>query len=312
MTTAAPTPGAIMRPPLGDLLFLGVGVAAVSTSGPLIAAAAAAPALAIAFWRNALGAGLTSPFTLVAQHRALRALTRREWLVSGAAGLLLAAHFALWIPALGFTSVASGTALTAVQPIWAALIARAAGHRVPARAWLGMAIAFGGVVLLTGVDVSISPRGLVGDVMALAGGVFAAAYMTVGGLARRTVPTGVYTMLAYTACALALLLACLVGGARLGGYPSHVWIELFALTLGPQLLGHTVFNRVLRTTSATVVSLAILLEVPGAGLIAWVWLGQHPPVAAFPAAVLLLVGIGVVVTADRSVERDTEGARLAE
>jgi drug/metabolite transporter (DMT)-like permease len=61
-------------------------------------------------------------------------------------------------------------------------------------------------------------------------------------------------------------------------------------------LGHSVFNVVLRTTSATVVSLVLLLEIPGAGLIAAVTLGQVPPLAALPAAVLLLVGLGIVIS----------------
>ena len=72
--------------------------------------------------------------------------------------------------------------------------------------------------------------------------------------------------------------------------------ELLALTLGAQLLGHSLFNLVLRTTSATVVSLVLLLEVPGAALIAALALGQTPPLAALPAAVLLLVGLGIVIS----------------
>src|SRR5690606_3449272 len=51
----APSLPAPARPPAprGDLALLGVAVLAVSTSGPLIRYAAA-PALAIAMWRNAL------------------------------------------------------------------------------------------------------------------------------------------------------------------------------------------------------------------------------------------------------------------
>ena len=45
------------------------------------------------------------------------------------------------------------------------------------------------------------------------------------------------------------------------------------------------------------VSLTSLLEVPGASLLAAVWLGQLPPAGAVPAIVLILVGIAVVVSA---------------
>ena len=79
----------------------------------------------------------------------------------------------------------------------------------------------------------------------------------------------------------------------------QTWLQLLALTLGAQLLGHSVFNLVLRTTSPMVVSLAVLLEMPGAALIAAVALDQMPPLAALPAALFLLVGLGIVVVLRR-------------
>jgi drug/metabolite transporter (DMT)-like permease len=61
-----------------------------------------------------------------------------------------------------------------------------------------------------------------------------------------------------------------------------------------QLLGHSLINVVLRSTSPTVVSLAILLETPGAAIVAYVWLHQHPPWTAIPGLVLLFAGLVVV------------------
>lgn len=48
---------------------------------------------------------------------------------------------------------------------------------------------------------------------------------------------------------------------------------------------------------ATAVSMLILLEIPGAALIAAVFLGQTPPLLAVPAAVLLLAGLAIVIRA---------------
>ena len=83
----------------------------------------------------------------------------------------------------------------------------------------------------------------------------------------------------------------------MAGYDGRTWALLVALTVGPQLLGHSVFNRVLPAVGATVVSVAVLLEVVGASLLAWWWAGEVPPLAAVPAAVLLLAGVYAVVTA---------------
>jgi drug/metabolite transporter (DMT)-like permease len=88
---------------------------------------------------------------------------------------------------------------------------------------------------------------------------------------------------------------CVVGRQSLWGYAGVDWLKLAGITLGAQLLGHSLFNVVLRRVNPTVVSLLVLLEIPGAALIAAVFLGQVPPLLALPAAVLLLAGLAVVV-----------------
>jgi len=274
---------------------MAVGVAAVSTSGPLIAATLA-PALAIAFWRNAFATAAIAPYALLRHRREIAALTRRECVLILGSGVLLAAHFATWVPSLRYTSVASSTALVAVQPVWTLLVARRTGQHVPSRAWWGVAVAFGGVLVLTGVDFSLSGRAVAGDLLALVGGFFAAMYVTTGSRVRATVSTTTYTLFCYGTCAALLAATCLVGRQPVAGYPVGTWVKLLALTGGAQLAGHSVFNIVLRTTSPTVVSLAILFEMPGAALIAAWWLGQRPPWGVLPAAALLLTGVALVVT----------------
>ncbi len=276
------------------MVLIAVAVAAVSTSAPLIRQAAA-PALAIAMWRNLLACGVLVPFSLVTARRELAGLDRRQWRLSIAAGVLLAAHFAAWIPSLSFTTIASSVALVATQPVWAALIARQRGEHVPTAAWLGIAIAMAGAVLLTGIDVQISSRALFGDLLALAGGALAAAYVTVGAEVRASVSTTAYTTVCYSTAAAVLLVICVVSGQELGGYDAGTWWAIIGLTVGAQLLGHSVFNRVLRTTSPTVVSVAILFEIVGAALLAQLWFGETPPLAAVPAAALIAAGVVLVV-----------------
>ena len=58
-------------------------------------------------------------------------------------------------------------------------------------------------------------------------------------------------------------------------------------------------NRVLRTTSATIVSVAILFEIVGSTVLAWLAFGETPPAGAYPAAVLIAAGIVLVVLAGR-------------
>jgi drug/metabolite transporter (DMT)-like permease len=280
------------------LAAIGLAVVAVSSSAPLIAYAAA-PALAIAFYRNFLAVGVLAPAALVRRRAELRDMVvgdrRREARYSVLAGVALAVHFATWMPSAQLTSVATATALVATQPVWQGLLALARGRRLRPVMWVGIGIAVAGAVIATGADLGGSGRAIAGDLLALAGAVAVAVYTDLGERARVALSTTTYTLVCYSVCAAALLVVCLVGGVRLGGYPHTTWLAILGLVVGAQLLGHSMFNYALRRVSATTISMLILLEVPGSALIAWLWLGQVPRAAAVPGLALLVVGVAVVV-----------------
>lgn len=299
-----PAPTAVATPPHPalDTALLAVAVAGVSLSAPL-AAATAAPALAVAFWRNAMAVGVLTPLALWRHRGELRRMGRRAVGLSIASGALLALHFGTWLPSLHMTSVASSTALVTTTPIWTALLLRLRGHRPRPVATLGTLLAFLGVVILTGVDLSASPQALAGDALALVGGVAGAGYVVLGAEVRRVASTTAYTYVCYSTASLFLLLTCLVAGARLHGYSGDTWLRLVLLMVTAQLLGHTLINRVVKGLGPSVTSTAILLETPGAALIAAVWLDQQPPVAAYPALAVILGGLVLVVLGDRKPPR---------
>ncbi|NDH14563.1 MAG: DMT family transporter [Actinobacteria bacterium] len=296
MSDGSAPPSGLSRPPAPDVVRLGVAVVFISLSGPMIAATAA-PVLAIAFWRCLIGSGITGVWVIARRWSSLGALTRREIRLTVIAGVFLGLHFATWIPSLTLTTIAASTALVATQPIWAALIARATGVRISSRVWIGIAIAFSGVIVLTGVDLSVDPAHLWGDALALVGAVFSAAYVSVAERVRKTVDTSTMTFVLYAVSALTILPLVFIFGQQLVGFDAQAWALILAVTLGAQLLGHSMMTRVLSSTSATVVSLAILFEMPGATLVAAIWLGQVPPLALLPAAALILAGLVIVIKA---------------
>ena len=279
--------------------LLVVAVVSVSFSGPLMASIAV-PALAISMWRNAMATGLLSPVALVARRRELLDLDARRWVLVVAAGLALAVHFGAWVSSLEMTSVAASTALVSLQVVWVVVWDRTRGVRLASRAVLGLGLALAGVLVITGVDVSLSARALTGDLLALLGSVAVAAYTVIGAEVRRTVSTTGYTFCCYGTAALGLLVVCVVAGVPVTGFAVRDWALLVLVTLTAQLLGHSVLNRLLDTISPMVVSLALLLEIPGAALVAAVLLGQVPPAGVFAGLALILVGTSLVVlTAQR-------------
>lgn len=281
-----------------NVLLAVLGVVGVSLSGPIMAATAA-PALAIAFWRTALATAVLAPVALTRGRAELRALDARGWRTSAFAGLMLALHFATWITALTLTSVAAATALVATQLVWVVLLERLRGTPVARPVVAGSLVAISGVLVVSGVDLSVSREALAGDVCALLGGVFAALYLVAGESVRRTLSTTGYTAVCYGICAGVLAVACAVGGVPLVGFDGEDWLLIVAVTLVAQLGGHSVFNHLLAVMSPTVVSLFILLEVPGAALLAAVLLGQAPAWGVYAGLALMLAGLAVVTLARR-------------
>jgi drug/metabolite transporter (DMT)-like permease len=256
--------------------------------------------LAIAFWRNGLGTLALAPTALTGRRRELRALPRRDLAVMAGAGLALAVHFATWVTSLTLTSVASSTALVCLQLAWVVAWQRSRGTRIDRLVLVGLVVAFGGALVVSGVDLTVSRRALTGDLLALVGGVGAAAYMVIGAHVRRAASTTAYTFVCYGSCAGLLLVACLVSGQDLVGFPPRQWLLLVTVTITAQLLGHSVFNHLLAVTGPLVVSLALLLEVPGAALVAAVFLRQRPPAGVLLGLAVILSGMALVVVGNRA------------
>ncbi|MCO8272525.1 DMT family transporter [Actinoplanes sp. TRM 88003] len=277
---------------LPTVLALTVAVLAVSSSAPLIVFAAA-PALAIAFWRNAIAAAVLTPITYGPRRSEITGASRRAKVFGVLAGVALAAHFATWMPSVQLGSVATASALVATQPVWQGLIAAAQGRRLPLAGWIGIGLAVAGAAWATGADFGVSTQAVFADVLALLGGVFAAVYTALGEQARTELRTTTYTWICYSVCAAILLVVCLVAGLDLGGYDNRTWLAILGLVVGAQLLGHSMFNYALEHTSATMVAVLGLIEVPGAAFLAWVWLDQQPRLAALPGIALLLAGVAV-------------------
>ena len=275
-----------------DLIRLGIGIIGIGTSGPLIAMSAM-PVLSLIFWRNLGGALMTAPFAL--RHRIDR--TGAKWAVL--AGFVLALHFYGFFLAMRMTSVAAGTALVALQPIFAALFLKFAGGEIPSRAWLGMFVSFVGVLLISGIDLQISLRAFLGDLAAIISAALAAIYMLIGARAQRTLETSTYTSICYFFCAMTALPMALIAGNEIFNFTAREWWILLGLIIGAQFLGHTMFNSVLKRVSPAVVSLIVFFEVPVSSILAMWWLNQKPPLGVIPGIVLILFGCALVVLRTR-------------
>ncbi|MFP4149252.1 MAG: DMT family transporter [Nitriliruptoraceae bacterium] len=294
------------------VLGLVVGMLAISTAAILArvamgpeaqlssAAPGMAPALAIAFWRTTLGAVALAPAAWRQRGRSPSGGARRRKLVVG--GVALGLHLLLFQGALTLTSVASTVTLTTMSPLFVALGGWwLLGERTTRRAWQGMALTVLGALVIGVADATGSSGGagvLIGDAMALGAAIAGSAYLLAGRGARRDTPTSVYAATVYGVAGAVLLPVCLATGTPLTGYDTTTWLAIAGIVIGPQLLGHTVFNLLLQVLPATTISVAILAEPVGAGLLAWLLLGELPPALFALGAPLVLLGVARVIRAD--------------
>ncbi len=290
------------------LALLALGVVAVSFSAILIRLAHAPP-LAVAFYRNAMAAAILLPLALARHRDEIRALSRRQWGIAALAGGLLAAHFALWIPSLSYTTVAASTVLVTTQPVWVALLGRAVlGERMSSRALGGIALSMVGAVIISGGDFGVSSRAAFGDLLAVAGAVMAAGYFLSGRSLRPRLSLLSYVGVAYTTCAALLALAMVVSRTPFSGFGARGWLLFALMALVPQIMGHTVFNFLLAHEEAAIIAIAVTAEPVGASFLALAFFGEIPRWTAVAGGALILSGIYLTIGAQaaRQVEAPIE------
>jgi drug/metabolite transporter (DMT)-like permease len=292
--TTAPTATPVPRPAPRDFALLWLGVISASVSAILIRYADGAEPLAISFWRCAGGALVLLPFA----RSGLRTLNARAWGMPAVAGAFLAVHFATWITSLELTTVASSVLLVSTTPIFATLGAwLLLKEHVQARGWGGVLLAFSGTVLVAGGDLSGSS--LDGNLLALIGGATAGGYVLAGRRARQVVGILEYAVIAYTVAGIVLFIACAAGGVELWGYDAATWWAIVGILVGPQLLGHTMINFVLKDIDVTTVSVSIMAEPVIATVLAFLLFDEVPPALLYLGGAAILAGIYLTSTARR-------------
>jgi drug/metabolite transporter (DMT)-like permease len=285
--------GRVATPAPYVLLMIGVGAASVSPI--LIRYASGADALAISFWRCAVGALVLLPFAW----RGLKQMPRSAFALPTVAGLFLAAHFASWISSLDYTSVAASVVLVSTTPIFVALTQSLLFKEAQGRGvWIGIVLGLGGTALVGGAD--FGGQSLTGDVLALIGGASAAGYVLAGRRSRQTLGILEYAVVTYGVAAVVLVVACVWRSAPLGGYPAGTWWAIAGLIVGPQLLGHTVINFVLADIDATTVSMSIMAEPIVATILAYFLFSEVPSVLVYPGGAAILAGIYQVTKSTRA------------
>lgn len=276
-------------------IVLLVGVVSVSFAAIFIRLAAAPP-LVIAAYRLTIASLVLLPVSAARAMPGLKSLSRRDWALVLLSSFMLALHFGLWITSLSYTSIASSVILVTCHPAFVAVISYFLWKERLNRLTLGgMAVAFGGVILINYAGFTLGSGALFGDVLALVAGLAMGVYLIVGGHLKARINILSYLTLIYSGSAVLLLLAVAVSGYRFTGYSSITYLMMVLLAIVPQLIGHSSFNLALRLMPVTFVSVSILGEPVGATVLGLFILDEVPTVKEIIGGVLILAGIFIVL-----------------
>jgi drug/metabolite transporter (DMT)-like permease len=274
---------------------LAVATFAVSWAAILIKLADASP-LPIAFYRMALSSLLLAIPAIPKVRETYRALNARQiWLLI-ASGVVLGLHFAFWVTSLFYTTISNSTILVATQPIFILIMeALFFKDKIPSRSIIGMGVAIIGMAIISGGDFKLGKDFIIGDLLALAGAFCAGTYLLIGRHLRAKIDTLGYIFPVYTIAALTLLVCSLFCGENLTSYPLKTWGIFLLLAIIPTIMGHSLYNWLLKYVPAHKVATTILGEPIGATLLAIIFFNQIPGWWTIGGGILILSGIFIVL-----------------
>ena len=257
-----------------------------------------APSLSIAFFRLLFTTMLILPVVLLHKKTRdeLKTLPRWTLYTMIGIGVVLAAHFALWITSLEFTSVASSVILVTAHPIIVGPISHFfLKERLSFANIMGIIISFSGVIVLVygnyGFATSIDT--LEGNLLAWAGGVAAGLYILGGRHLRCQISVIPYVFVVYTIATIVLFIFCLMANISFSFISQRDIFIIFSMAVISGIFGHTLYNWSLAQVRASVASVALLGEPIGSSLFAFIlpWINQIPSIYTIIGGTIIILGI---------------------
>lgn len=306
MTAQDKTAPAVDIPTWQPFAALVIGLIAVSTAAIFIRLAQVdgAPSLVLSAARLCVASVVLTPLVFQRYLPELRAISLGDLRWALASGLVLGLHFASWITSLEYTAVVNSVTLVTTNPLWVALLAPLAlGEKLDRAVLVGLLLAMGGGILvgLSGEagDPPTRHDPWLGNGLALFGALMAAIYFIIGRHLRARLSLVPYIWMVYSAAALVLVVAVVATKQPVAGFSAETYLWMLLMGLVPQLIGHSSFNYALGFLPAAYVSLVILVEPVGSGLLAILLLDEWPVALQLIGAALILFGIGIASREDR-------------
>jgi drug/metabolite transporter (DMT)-like permease len=282
------------KQPYLPYIALCVGIICLSFSA-MFGKWANAPGPVIGFYRIGLATLVLLPIFLYRMRKNDVKLPKSVWLLPILGGIFTAFDHGTWNSSLRYTSAANATLLGNTAPLWVALFTWLVfRQKLKGLFWLGLALTLGGAVTVLGSDFIRHPTIGLGDLLALAAGVFYAGYFLVTERGRQNLDTLSYVWLVDCVAALTLLGISVGMKMPLSGYPAQSYLAFLGAALISQVGGYLSIGYALGHLPASIVSPTLIGQPVVTALLAIPLLGEALRTEQWLGGLVVLAGIYLV------------------
>jgi drug/metabolite transporter (DMT)-like permease len=267
-----------------------------------------------------LTAGLVlTPIVLIYHRDDLKRITKPELAWSIFAGIWLGVHFMFIVISLEHTSILISQVVSNTGPLWVALLETVfLKTKLSSAHYIAIVMTIlGGLLIALSSTLNIAPdsagllvevsqletilsgniesNALLGVILAVFAAIFGSIYAIIGRKVRANVPTTPYIWIVFTTGGMVGLVWLIVTGTPVFGHPQAGYLALLLLILVPQLIGHSLYNHILKFFPATLASIYGQSVTVGAGIIAFLLFAEVPSLLELVGSFVIMAGVMMAI-----------------
>ena len=252
-----------------------------------------APALAMAAYRMLFTIVMIAIPVLMNNRNEFKTLNKKSYILCVLSGVFLAFHYAFWMQSIQMTTIANSTVLVSSSPIFVAIFNYfLLKEKFNKRMIFGISASMSGTIIIAmGSSGGAQSSMMLGNLFAFLGAIFVAGYLIIGGIVRKNVSAGVYVFIVYSVSAIILFFMNFITGTPIYPYAPKEFMLFFLLAFCSSILGHTVYNYLVKYYSSTLISVSTLSEPIYASILAMIIFREIPSVHTIIGGIIVIAGI---------------------
>lgn len=252
-----------------------------------------APALVISAYRMLFTSLMLLIPVLIYNRNEFKNISKKEYILCTVSGIFLALHFASWISSIKMTTIANSTILVSCSPIFVALANYIiTKEKLNKKMFAGILMSLTGTIIIAlGSSGATANNVMLGNLLAFLGAVFVAVYLVIGGIVRKNLNALVYVFIVYTVSTIVLFIMCITSKTPIYPYALKEFMLFIALAFFCSILGHTVYNYMVKYVSSTLISVSTLSEPVFASTLAMLIFKEIPSFYTLIGGIIIITGI---------------------